>query len=147
MESENDGEEACSASKIGVSNYGVSMTTLEEVFLKLDDDSNNDKEGSFDNIAADESTHNLILDDGSNEPHLTTNGVQVNMVEFGSSSKSDWFSILWLQLTALLEVMFVLTTFFYNFCFMAIKYFLSTSTDVRFTTNYCKFHSKTGRFP
>jgi len=104
LESNNDDvEEACSASKIGVANYGVSMTTLEEVFLKLDDSSNSDTNKGYED---DESEQSLVVDDGVKDPHLTTQDVRVNMVEFGSDQKLSWKYVLWLQLTALLEVRF-----------------------------------------
>ena len=101
LEKNNDVEEACSASKIGVANYGVSMTTLEEVFLKLDDSANSDTNKAYED---DESDQNLVIDDGVKEPHLTTQDVRVNMIEFGSDQKLSWNYVLWLQLTALLEV-------------------------------------------
>ena len=101
MESSSDTNETCSASQIGVTNYGVSMTTLEEVFLKLDDTTNNSAPGAGDHAESDE---NLVLDDGINQSHLTTQDVRVNMVEFSSDQKLSWLSVLWLQLTALLEV-------------------------------------------
>ena len=44
LEDNNDGHEVCAASLLGVTSYGVSMTTLEEVFLQLEDTS----EGSAD---------------------------------------------------------------------------------------------------
>ena len=104
-------EEACSASKIGVANYGVSMTTLEEVFLKLDDSSNSDTNKGYED---DESEQSLVVDDGVKDPHLTTQDVRVNMVEFGSDQKLSWKYVLWLQLTALLEVnkIFILSFLF-----------------------------------
>lgn len=81
------------------------MTTLEEVFLKIDDDSNKeDTEVVFRNPAADCPTENLVFDDGREGPHLSSKDVRVNLSEFDSTCKMDWFGVLWLQLTALLEV-------------------------------------------
>ena len=39
LEDNNDGSEGCAAPLLGVTSYGVSMTTLEEVFLQLEDTS------------------------------------------------------------------------------------------------------------
>ena len=39
LEEYNDGREGCAAPLLGVTSYGVSMTTLEEVFLQLEDTS------------------------------------------------------------------------------------------------------------
>ena len=101
MESNNDVNEVCSASKLGVTNYGVSMTTLEEVFLKLDDSSNNSNIGVSNDVERDQ---DLVLDDGVDQSNLTTQDGRVNMVEFDSNRRLNWYSVLWLQLTALLEV-------------------------------------------
>ena len=91
----------CSASKLGVTNYGVSMTTLEEVFLKLDDSFNSSDIGISNDAERDQ---DLVLDDGIDQSHLTTQDVRVNMLEFDSNQRLNWYLVLWLQLTALLEV-------------------------------------------
>ena len=45
---EDDSSEVCTAPLLGVTNYGVSMTTLEEVFLQLEETSDGDSESSID---------------------------------------------------------------------------------------------------
>ena len=39
LEANSDSAEGCTAPLLGVTSYGVSMTTLEEVFLQLEDTS------------------------------------------------------------------------------------------------------------
>ena len=46
LEDNNDGPEVCSAPLLGVTSYGVSMTTLEEVFLQLEDTSEETEEST-----------------------------------------------------------------------------------------------------
>ena len=46
LEDSNDGPEVCAASLLGVTSYGVSMTTLEEVFLQLEDTSEETEEST-----------------------------------------------------------------------------------------------------
>lgn len=47
LEANSGGSEGCSAPLLGVTSYGVSMTTLEEVFLQLED-TNQETEGETD---------------------------------------------------------------------------------------------------
>lgn len=47
LEAYSGGSEGCSAPLLGVTSYGVSMTTLEEVFLQLED-TNQETEGETD---------------------------------------------------------------------------------------------------
>ena len=47
LEANSGGSEGCSAPLLGVTSYGVSMTTLEEVFLQLED-TNEETEGETD---------------------------------------------------------------------------------------------------
>ena len=48
LEDNNDSSEVCTAPLLGVTSYGVSMTTLEEVFLQLEETSEEDSESSLD---------------------------------------------------------------------------------------------------
>ena len=48
LEDNNDSSEVCTAPLLGVTSYGVSMTTLEEVFLQLEETSDGDSESSID---------------------------------------------------------------------------------------------------
>ncbi|XP_065066088.1 cholesterol transporter ABCA5-like [Rhopilema esculentum] len=105
LEEANPTNEPCSASNIGVTSYGVSMTTLEEVFLKLDDDENQISEGVI-NPQTQESTENLVIDDGLKAPRLSTNDVRVNVPEMQCITTKGLLMQMWLQLTALLEVRF-----------------------------------------
>ncbi|KAJ7372633.1 ATP-binding cassette sub- A member 5 [Desmophyllum pertusum] len=50
LEDNNDSSEVCAAPLLGVTSYGVSMTTLEEVFLQLEDTSEADSETSSDDL-------------------------------------------------------------------------------------------------
>ena len=79
---------------------------MEEVFLKLDDDSNNTVHENAGYLQSAESTQDLVVDDGVKHENLSSNDVRINLTEFSSSQKLDWMKILWLQLTALLEVKF-----------------------------------------
>ena len=103
LEEANSTNEPCSASDIGVTSYGVSMTTLEEVFLKLDDDENQKSEGVI-NTSTQESTEDLVIDDGVKAPRLSTNDVRVNVPEMQCATNKGLLIRMWLQLTALLEV-------------------------------------------
>ena len=50
LEDNNDSSEVCAAPLLGVTSYGVSMTTLEEVFLQLEDTSEADSVTSSDDL-------------------------------------------------------------------------------------------------
>lgn len=50
LEDNNDSSEVCAAPLLGVTSYGVSMTTLEEVFLQLEDTSEEESESSSDDL-------------------------------------------------------------------------------------------------
>ena len=48
LEDNNDSSEGCAAPLLGVTSYGVSMTTLEEVFLQLEDTSEESEKSTDD---------------------------------------------------------------------------------------------------
>ena len=49
LEDHNDSADVCAAPLLGVTSYGVSMTTLEEVFLQLEDTSDETSESVEEN--------------------------------------------------------------------------------------------------
>ncbi len=73
------------------------MTTLEEVFLRLDGEQ--DLANGEVNAGIDEPTENLVAENGGSS--LANN---VNMNEIEGIAEQGSFALLWLQLTALLEV-------------------------------------------
>ena len=105
LEKQNDSSVPCSAPLIGVTSYGVSMTTLEEVFLKLDEEQN-DEEGEEMGESLNGSTEHLVLDDGL-EPkeHLSSSSVEVDVPEMKETSCGlNRFQLQWQQFVALMEV-------------------------------------------
>ena len=76
------------------------MTTLEEVFLKLDD-SNEIGNGGSDNEAIDRSLENLVLNDGK---YTSPNNIHVNVPEMDCGPRGGRFALLLSQMIALIQV-------------------------------------------
>ena len=74
LEDNNDSSEVCTAPLLGVTSYGVSMTTLEEVFLQLEETSEEDSESSLDD-----------------EPQVSWKPSGVGIVWFDTVFKSRWY--------------------------------------------------------
>ena len=96
---------------MGVTSYGVSMTTLEEVFLRLDNEQ--EQLGGEINEAVDEATENLIINKTGQNLGASTD---MDISKMEGISKEGSFGLLWLQLTALLEVNKFCRTFLTLFC-------------------------------
>ena len=82
---ESDGEEIFSVPKLGIISYGVSMTTLEEVFLKLEEEEEQEKEdvNNHDQKINNETSH-LTLDD---ENCINTSTLELNPPELISNAR------------------------------------------------------------
>ncbi|KAJ7372623.1 ATP-binding cassette sub- A member 5 [Desmophyllum pertusum] len=106
LEDNNDSSEVCAAPLLGVTSYGVSMTTLEEVFLQLEDTSEADSETSSDDLdqpQVEVSAQKLLapanainVEDGASKVSgsfnaLHTAGVELNNPELrDNSQKPVW---------------------------------------------------------
>lgn len=109
------------APKLGIITYGVSMTTLEEVFLKLGDedeelqeqeqeqenepDSNEEVHGRTNPIVVEDESH-LTVDEtalSGSATNLHNSSLDLHPTEFNVQSGNKQASM-WVQLMALLEV-------------------------------------------
>eukprot|EP00794_Sanderia_malayensis_P009395 gene9395-10383_t len=117
LEKQNNTSEPCSAPLIGVSNYGVSMTTLEEVFLKLEGEKESSK-GEV-NTGINESTENIV---GHNDGESVENNVGLGG-EIDDIAQQGSFSLYWLQLTALIEEFRCSANRRWRYCFSGLQYF------------------------
>lgn len=107
FEDNNDSDETCAATRLGVASYGVSMTTLEEVFLQLEDTSDEVKEDSRE--ASNNGSQNTLLAptahdanlSGSQASNLHHAGVELDVQEI---RKNEGMSKYTGQLLALLKV-------------------------------------------
>ena len=106
FESMNNTEKIFSVPKLGIVSYGISMTTLEEVFLKLEeeeDDSNNDTSELEEHAGL---RNNAILTPGETDVGESSNNLYSSravLEQTGSSDGKRHISSR-VHLTALLEV-------------------------------------------
>ena len=107
LEDNNDGDETCAATRLGVTSYGVSMTTLEEVFLQLEDTGEEVKKDSHE-ASINGSENDLLIPaagktslSGSQASNLHHTGVELDVQEIREDKGR---SKLTGQLLALLKV-------------------------------------------
>ncbi|XP_074639186.1 cholesterol transporter ABCA5-like isoform X3 [Acropora palmata] len=113
LEANSGGSEGCSAPLLGVTSYGVSMTTLEEVFLQLED-TNQETEGETDEFQSFETLTDvrdvvpLVLQDGATTAPVSAGGQELNQPNLSRNSQKP----LWKakqQLLALLKIRWLTT--------------------------------------
>ncbi|XP_078349015.1 cholesterol transporter ABCA5-like isoform X2 [Oculina patagonica] len=122
LEDNNDSSEVCAAPLLGVTSYGVAMTTLEEVFLQLEDTSEVESESSSDDLEPqmDKSSQSLLaptdainIEDGGSRYAGSVNalhkaGVELNNPELkDNSQKPVWKAKQ--QLLALLKIRWLMS--------------------------------------
>ncbi|XP_031568598.1 ATP-binding cassette sub-family A member 5-like [Actinia tenebrosa] len=112
LEDNNDSNETCAATCLGVTSYGVSMTTLEEVFLQLEDTSDEVKEDN-NQPSINGSQNNLLIPtaskenlSGSQASNLHHTGVDLDIQEI---RKNEGMSKYTGQLLALLKIQWLQT--------------------------------------
>ncbi|XP_015768993.1 PREDICTED: ATP-binding cassette sub-family A member 5-like isoform X2 [Acropora digitifera] len=99
LEANSGGSEGCSAPLLGVTSYGVSMTTLEEVFLQLED-TNQETEGETDEFQS--------FEDGATTAPVSEGGQELNQQNLSRNSQKP----LWKtkqQMLALLKIRWLTT--------------------------------------
>ena len=105
FESLNNTETFFSVPKLGIVSYSISMTTLEEVFLKLEEeeyDSNNETSELEENIGL---RNNALLTADETDIGASNNNLYASTaVEKTGSSDGKRHISLWVHLMALLEV-------------------------------------------
>ena len=106
FESLNTTEKYFSVPKLGIVSYGISMTTLEEVFLKLEaeeDDSNNETSELEENASL---KKNASLTAGETDIGARSHNLYASTAVLEKTVQSDGKRrvSLWVQLMALLEV-------------------------------------------
>lgn len=112
FEESKEADNLFSVTKLGITSYGVSITTLEEVFLKLEEPSEEEEEANtIENsqahpIAMNEHTH-LTVNNGlkvsGSVGDLYSSNLELNPTTLDSTSKRTDVS-LWVQFMALLEI-------------------------------------------
>ena len=106
FESLNDTEKIFSVPKLGIVSYGISMTTLEEVFLKLEeeeDDIDNETSELEENVGL---RNNAFLTADETDISASSNNLYAStavLEQTGASDGKRHVSI-WVHLMALLEV-------------------------------------------
>ena len=111
LEKSNSSEEICEAPELGVKSYAVSMTTLEEVFLKLGEEDSETSDDFGENNQGDEASEDSICSADALEDMDRTN---INTLKRNYAANTGRFFIQRQQFKALFKVINFFCTYHNN---------------------------------